>query len=89
MSRADYAHWNEDADYMWWNEEGKHVEEPPSPEEEQEAYGDYLDAQDAFAEDISEYDTAEIKGMLDNKEYLKRWPYAEKILREELKFRDE
>jgi hypothetical protein len=28
MSRADYAHWNEDADWMWWHEEGKHVEEP-------------------------------------------------------------
>lgn len=27
MSRADYAHWNEDADYMWWHEEGKHAED--------------------------------------------------------------
>jgi hypothetical protein len=33
MSRADYAHWNEDADYMWWHEEGKHVEEPPEPDD--------------------------------------------------------
>lgn len=24
MSRADYAHWNEDADRIWWEEEGRH-----------------------------------------------------------------
>lgn len=29
MSRADYAHWNEEADIMWWQEEGRHVEEAP------------------------------------------------------------
>lgn len=23
MSRADYAHWNEEADIMWWQEEGR------------------------------------------------------------------
>lgn len=36
MSRADYAHWNEDADYMWWHEEGKHAgeQEPPDPDDE-------------------------------------------------------
>lgn len=28
MSRADYAHWNEEADYMWWMEEGRHQGEP-------------------------------------------------------------
>lgn len=27
MSRADYAHWNEEADIMWWEEEGKHAED--------------------------------------------------------------
>lgn len=27
MSRADYAHWNEEADIMWWQEEGKHAED--------------------------------------------------------------
>ena len=26
MSRADYAHWNEDADMIWWQEEGRHAE---------------------------------------------------------------
>lgn len=26
MSRADYAHWNEEADIVWWQEEGRHVE---------------------------------------------------------------
>lgn len=26
MSRADYAHWNEEADIIWWQEEGRHVE---------------------------------------------------------------
>lgn len=87
MSRADYAHWNEDADYMWWHEEGKHEtgEEPwIAPEDE-----DYLDARDEYAEEISEYDTAEIKKLLENKEYLKRWPHAEKILKQELEFRNE
>lgn len=24
MSRADYAHHNEDADRIWWEEEGRH-----------------------------------------------------------------
>lgn len=24
MSRADYAHWNEEQDMVWWAEEGKH-----------------------------------------------------------------
>jgi hypothetical protein len=33
MSRADYAHWNEDAEYMWWQEEGRHPEEPPEPDD--------------------------------------------------------
>lgn len=28
MSRADYAHWNEDATLMWWSEEGRHQAEP-------------------------------------------------------------
>ncbi len=23
MSRADYAHWNEEADHIWWQEEGR------------------------------------------------------------------
>lgn len=38
MSRADYAHWNEDADYMWWHEEGRHVEEPPEPDDDWRHY---------------------------------------------------
>jgi len=29
MSRADYAHWNEEADQIWWAEEGRHVEDEP------------------------------------------------------------
>jgi hypothetical protein len=40
MSRADYAHWNEDADHMWWQEEGRHVEEPEYDPD------DYLDRGD-------------------------------------------
>lgn len=27
MSRADYAHWNEEADQVWWAEEGRHEPE--------------------------------------------------------------
>jgi hypothetical protein len=38
MSRADYAHWNEDADYMWWMEEGRHPEEPPDPFDHDDRY---------------------------------------------------
>lgn len=37
MSRADYAHWNEDADYMWWQEEGRH---PYEPDYDNDAYTD-------------------------------------------------
>ena len=28
MSRADYAHWNEEADLVWWAEEGRHQGDP-------------------------------------------------------------
>lgn len=34
MPLADYAHWNEDAEYMWWHEEGKHMDEPPEPDDD-------------------------------------------------------
>jgi hypothetical protein len=30
MSRADYAHWNEDADRVWWMDEGRHASDPES-----------------------------------------------------------
>lgn len=43
MSRADYAHWNEDADWMWWQEEGRHIEEPP-----------YLDDDEFFDDDYDD-----------------------------------
>lgn len=26
MSRADYAHWNEEQDRVWWEEEGRHAD---------------------------------------------------------------
>lgn len=34
MSRADYAHWNEEQDLVWWQEEGRHhgSEEPSDPD---------------------------------------------------------
>lgn len=32
MSRADYAHWNEDADWMWYQEEGRFGSESPDPD---------------------------------------------------------
>lgn len=40
MARSDYAHWNEDQDMVWWQEEGRHIEEPPDPDE---FYDDYYD----------------------------------------------
>jgi hypothetical protein len=39
MSRADYAHHNEEADYVWWHEEGKHVAEPSEPDDYYDDYG--------------------------------------------------
>ena len=53
MSRADYAHWNEEADIVWWAEEGRHQGDPneePSPSYE-DGMTDYLDS---FAEELAE-----------------------------------
>jgi hypothetical protein len=49
MSRADYAHWNEDADYMWWHEEGKHVEDEPFEPDDDYGRPDY--------EELAEHDS--------------------------------
>ncbi len=52
MSRADYAHWNEDADYMWWHEEGKHSDSEPSEPDDDYGRPDY----DEMADHKSEAD---------------------------------
>ena len=59
MSRADYAHWNEDADYMWWNEEGKHSES-----DSESCREDEYSAADAFAEELAEYSDDELRDAL-------------------------
>lgn len=55
MSRADYAHWNEDADRIWWEEEGKHAETDAESDRE-----DFYSAADAYAEELAEYDDEEL-----------------------------
>lgn len=78
MSRADYAHWNEDADRIWWEEEGRH--EPSEPDYE----GINDDAADAFAEEVAEMEAEEIIAMLSDADYRRRWPLAVKVLQWEL-----
>lgn len=41
MSRADYAHWNEEQDLVWWQEEGRHGSEEPSWEPDE--YSSHID----------------------------------------------
>lgn len=85
MSRADYQHWNEDADYVWWHEEGKHVEEPPEPDD-----GDYdnVGPLDAFAEEVGEeWDTEQVRATLDDADYMRRWPQTRSVLEAELRAR--
>lgn len=56
MSRADYAHWNEEADQVWWAEEGSHVVEyNPEPDDwEDESWRDEVpDEDDEDDEDAS------------------------------------
>lgn len=84
MSRADYAHWNEEADYMWWHEEGKHAES----DAEMDEYEMYS-AADAFAEELGEYELDHLYELLGDAEYLARWPRAKPLIEWELKFRGE
>ena len=43
MSRADYAHWNEEADARWWAEEGQFDGRPEYDDYDPD---DYLPADD-------------------------------------------
>lgn len=43
MPLTDYAHWNEDAERVWWEEEGRHVEEPPDPDDWEDGYNLHAD----------------------------------------------
>lgn len=92
MSRADYAHWNEEADRVWWEEEGKHAEsdaENARWERDNEDWEAHQDAADAFADDVAEMDVEEIKRTLADAVYLAKWPKAESILKRELEYRGE
>ncbi len=73
MSRADYSHWNEDADRIWWEEEGRHVEEPPFLDDD-EFFGDYDDAADAFAEECWETETVTLIAWLCDADRRRRFP---------------
>lgn len=82
VSRADYAHWNEDADRIWWEEEGKHAESDHEAWREDE-----YSAADAFAEELGEMETAELHSMLADTVYIQRWPKARPLIERELKLR--
>lgn len=69
MSRADYAHHNEEADRIWWEEEGKHVVEDrfdadedwrdePEPDPDEDDY------RTEWLRDDYEYDRAKENGEL-------------------------
>ena len=87
MSRADYAHWNEEADIIWWQEEGRHVETADDHYDPD----DYLDsgysAADAFAEDIAEYDDSQLFKLIADADYRKRWPKAMPVIEAEMQYR--
>jgi hypothetical protein len=84
MPLADYAHWNEDAEFMWWHEEGKHVEEPDygDPHDDLREY----DAEQAYADEIGECDTAELKRMIADHEVSRR---EQNVIEHELRERGE
>ena len=84
MSRADYAHWNEEQDIVWWNEEGKHALDEPGETWEDERQHD---AADAFAEDVAEMDIEGVIRLLSDADYRRRWPQAVPILQHELEYR--
>ena len=84
MSRADYAHWNEDADYVWWQEEGRHDEAQFNPEPDDEP--DYS-ADDCYAEELGEMEVEDLFGLLEDEEYLARWPKALPMIEWELGYR--
>lgn len=76
MPLADYAHWNEEAPRIWWEEEGKHYEQDYEDWREEE-----MSAADAFAEELYEYEIDDLKALLDDRDYLARWPKAERIIK--------
>lgn len=59
MSRADYAHWNEEADRIWWEEEGKWEDDSePEPDPDEDDY------RTEWLRDDYEYDRAKENGEL-------------------------
>lgn len=87
MSRADYAHWNEEADQVWWAEEGRHADGPeydpddylPSAEEE---------ALDAFGEEVAEMTSEEVIARICDADFRRNWPKAVPILDGEVEYRE-
>lgn len=82
MSRADYAHWNEEADQIWWAEEGRHTDEPSDPEWDRED-----DAMDAWAEGLADVSDDEVIRLACDADYRVRWPETTSILEGELEYR--
>jgi hypothetical protein len=83
MSRADYAHWNEEADLVWWAEEGRHVEDEPVAYDD-DWYSDAHEAENAAYEDAAEMDTEVILASLCDADYRVRWPQMVIVLEHEL-----
>jgi hypothetical protein len=86
MPISDYAHHNEEAARIWWEEEGKHPDEPRCDEDDFDRERDY-DAADAFAEELADKSTEELRDMLSDEEYLARWPKTRPLILAELEDR--
>ena len=82
MPLADYAHWNEDAPRVWWEEEGKHYDSDYETWRDEE-----MDAAQAFAEELGEQDDDHLLELIEDEDYLARWPKAKPIIEWELKYR--
>jgi hypothetical protein len=79
---SDYAHWNEEAPRIWWEEEGKHAESDAEACEEEK-----YEAEQAFADELSDTEDEELLAMLLDTNYLQRWPRAKALIEWEIKDR--
>lgn len=76
MPLEDYAHWNEEAEQVWWQEEGKHADS----DHEDDDLIERNEAADCFMEELYENNETELRAMLENGEYVRRWPKARAII---------
>lgn len=86
MSRADYAHWNEEADQVWWAEEGRHADGPVEYDDSYLTEGE-LSAEDAFGEEVAEWGDQQVIARLCDADFRRLWPKAVWILEGEAEYR--